>query len=231
MGRLLVTAILDRSGSMSVLAPDVIKNYNGYIDELKNLDQEVLVTLIQFDEQYEDVYTFLPVQDVPKLTASTYFARGSTALYDAVGRTISAINTHRRKDDKVIVVINTDGFENASHEFNGDAVKKLITKGQTDNDYQFVFIGAGIDAFDGGTAIGVRGASTLSVTRTPTGIGYGYANLAQSTFDYATGSTLTLDTVNASAVLGSEDEWAKNNAGTLDIKPKKRKTTQTNATT
>lgn len=208
MGRLLVNVLLDRSGSMSALVAEVISHYNGYVDDLRTLDQEVLLSLIQFDDRYEEIYVNQPLDKVVPLTTDTYNSRGMTAYFDALARTIKAVDAIKEAGDKVILVVNTDGFENASRIFTGSQVKELVESHDSD-DYQIVFIGAGIDALEEGGAIGIRSYNTLAVSSTPRGIGYSYDNLSHSTIAYATGAAATMDFASSVAELGTEEEWSK----------------------
>lgn len=127
-----IVYILDRSGSMSGLAKDTIGGYNSFLENQKKEEGEAVVTTVLFDNNYDMVHDHVDIKKVQPLTSKEYFARGTTALLDAIGKTINHVgNRHKYALDsevpgKTIVVITTDGFENASREFNYDKIKSMI---------------------------------------------------------------------------------------------------------
>jgi len=163
-----VSFVLDRSGSMESVRNDTIGGFNAFIEAQQKLPGECLATLAQFDHDYEVVYSGKPIKDVPKLTAETFVPRGSTALLDAIGRTIN--ETGKRlsampeadRPGKVIFVILTDGGENASKEFNREQVFKMISLQRDTYKWEIVFLGANQDAIKVGGSIGVAAASSMT---------------------------------------------------------------------
>lgn len=141
MSKLHIVSILDRSGSMGAAQFEVIGAYNSFIEEQKKITKEnnvkTTVSLILFDDKYQEVYTKIDINDVPVLDNKVYYTRGMTALYDAIGK---AINTFEGKK-KVIFFIETDGYENASHEFTANTLKELVEKKKSDG-WDFNFVGA-----------------------------------------------------------------------------------------
>ncbi len=143
--------ILDRSGSMSGLEGDTIGGFNSMIERQKKEEGAAVVTTVLFDSERAMIHDRLPIGDVPRMTEREYFTQGCTALLDAVGSTICHIgNIHkyaRREDvpEKTLVVITTDGYENASREYNYDAVRRLIEEKKAAG-WEFLFLGANIDA-------------------------------------------------------------------------------------
>lgn len=144
--------ILDRSGSMHHLESDTIGGYNSFLEKQKSEEGEAVVTTVLFDDKYEVLHNRVDIKEVQPITNKEYFARGSTALLDAVGKTIKEAE-HRQKftaeaetPGKTIVVIITDGMENASQEYNLDTVKKMVTAQQEKHGWEFIFLGANIDA-------------------------------------------------------------------------------------
>ena len=141
MSKFQIVSILDRSGSMAGTEVEVVGAYNALIKEQKELvavnGVEAEVTLVLFDHDYELVYSSKPINDVPELTLDTYFARGMTALYDAIGKTILLFGG----EEKVIFFIETDGIENASQEFTSQSLSELIEKKKKDG-WDFNFVGA-----------------------------------------------------------------------------------------
>lgn len=157
-----VAMVLDRSGSMMGVRSDIVGGFNQFIEEQKKAPGECTVTLVQFDSQepYEVLRDFTSILDTPPL-GDEYQPRGMTPLFDAVGRCIA--NTGERlaalpeeeRPAKVVVVILTDGLENASREYTSAQVAKM-TKEQTEKyGWQFVYLGANQDAIEAGGDIGV----------------------------------------------------------------------------
>jgi 5S rRNA maturation endonuclease (ribonuclease M5) len=125
------------------------------------------MTLIQFDDRYEVNYKSMPIAEVAELIEKeTYITRGSTALYDAIGKTINELQTDR----DVIFVIITDGYENASREFRGEAIKKMIETLETENKWKFVYLGANQDAIAMGGNIGIKSGQSMTWAATDGGV-------------------------------------------------------------
>lgn len=135
-----IICILDRSGSMGHMQEEVISNFNHFLMEQKELEGKAKLTLVLFDDRYEMIYDEIDLQKARKLTNRQYFARGMTAMNDAVGRTL----VNKKQHDKAIVLIHTDGHENHSKEYNAKDIKKLV-KGLKKK-WEFIFVGADIDA-------------------------------------------------------------------------------------
>ncbi len=144
--------ILDRSGSMSGLEKDTVGGFNSMISKQKTEDGEALVSTVLFDNKSVVIHDRLPLDDVPPMTEKEYFTRGCTALLDALGDAIHHIgNIHkyaRREDvpEKTLFVITTDGFENASRRYDYDTVRAMIERQKEKYGWDFLFLGANIDA-------------------------------------------------------------------------------------
>ncbi|MBQ1545038.1 MAG: VWA domain-containing protein [Clostridia bacterium] len=144
--------ILDRSGSMSGLESDTIGGFNAMIEKQKKEEGSAYVSTVLFDDRTEVIHDRLPLENVPKLTEKDYFVRGCTALLDAVGSAIHHIgNIHKyaRPEDvpeKTIFVITTDGMENASSRWTYEELKRTIERQQEKYGWEFLFLGANIDA-------------------------------------------------------------------------------------
>ncbi|MBR3589126.1 MAG: hypothetical protein IKL16_06140 [Clostridia bacterium] len=164
--------ILDRSGSMQGLERDTIGGFNSMIEKQKELDGECYVSTVLFDDKSEVLHDRLKLSRVPKMTNKDYFVRGCTALLDAVGGAVHHIgNIHKyaRPEDvpeKTIFVITTDGLENASTRYSGGDVKRMIERQKEKYGWEFLFIGANIDAGLEAEKIGI--ARNRSVNYTPT---------------------------------------------------------------
>ena len=164
--------ILDRSGSMSGRESDVIGGYNHLLAEQRKKEGEARVTTVLFDDRYERLYDDTPLADTPDLTDETYFVRGSTALLDAVGRTISDLRARDKAGDRparTMVAITTDGMENASREYRFETVREMI-RAQEGAGWEFVFLGANIDAAAAAGRIGIRADRAANFTADAAGI-------------------------------------------------------------
>ncbi len=144
--------ILDRSGSMAGLEQDTIGGFNAMIEKQKREAGEALVSTVLFDNNSTVIHDRVPLGKLPKLTEKEYYVRGCTALLDAVGGAIHHIgNVHKyaREEDrpeKTLFVITTDGFENASRLYSYERVKAMIQRQQERYGWEFLFLGANIDA-------------------------------------------------------------------------------------
>ena len=154
--------LLDRSGSMETCRVDTIGGFNAFVSDQKTLGGKL--TLVQFDHEIKNVYEDTPLGDVAPLTTETFQPRGSTALMDAIGRTIKA---HESKTG-VVFIIQTDGGENSSHKYTKAHIKDLIEQ-KTKDGWTFMYLGANQDAFAEAGSMGIAPTATLhyDVTRTP----------------------------------------------------------------
>ncbi len=154
--------ILDRSGSMSGLESDTIGGFNALLEKQRKEPGECIVTTVLFDDKYELLHDRLPLKGVSPITDSEYFVRGSTALLDAIGRTIDkTVNVQKHTAEpeqasKVLFVIITDGMENSSREYRFDHVKKMVEHEQNQYGWEFLFLGANIDAIETASHFGIR---------------------------------------------------------------------------
>ena len=144
--------ILDRSGSMSGLEHDTIGGFNSMIEKQKKEEGAAVVSTVLFDHESAVIHDRLPLEQVPRMTEAEYFTRGCTALLDAVGGAIHHIgNVHKyaRREDvpqKTLFVITTDGCENASKYYDYDRVHKMIERQKEKYGWEFLFLGANMDA-------------------------------------------------------------------------------------
>lgn len=169
--RRLIAVVLDRSGSMIEVQADTEGGLRAFLEAQAEAPGETFVSLYEFDDRYSVVYENLPLADVP---AYRLAPRGTTALLDAVGKTITTLGRQlaEKPDDErpgeVVVVILTDGEENSSREYQLPLINKMITLQQEKYGWQFVFLGADQDAFATGGSMGIRADSTLSYASTNT---------------------------------------------------------------
>ncbi len=154
-----IAYILDRSGSMEPMREPAVAAFNDFIRLQKEVPGEARLTLVQFDDRYEVPMAALRIQDVPQLTAATFVPRGSTALFDAIGRTIHDFNIRLQKlpkaqqPGKVILAIFTDGAENASREYTAKHISDLIHLYRVEKGWEFLFLAANQDAIASAAAM------------------------------------------------------------------------------
>ena len=153
--------ILDKSGSMSGLESDTIGGYNAMLKKQQQAPGEARVTTVLFDDGYEVLHDRIDIQGVAPITENEYYVGGCTALLDAIGKTIDKIVNAQRytqpeyRSDQVIFVITTDGLENASREYSYEKIKKLIEREKTQYQWEFIFLGANIDAIETAARFGI----------------------------------------------------------------------------
>ena len=147
-----IVFILDRSGSMAGLEGDTIGGFNGMLEKQRQEEGEAYVSTVLFDNHSDVIHDRLTLDRVPRLTGKEYYVRGCTALLDAVGgaiRHIANVHKYAREEDrpeKTLFVITTDGMENASRQYTYEKVRSMIEKQKREYGWEFLFLGANIDA-------------------------------------------------------------------------------------
>ena len=160
--------ILDRSGSMSGLEADTIGGFNSMIEKQKREPGEALVSTVLFDHESAVLHDRVPLNCVAPMTARDYSVRGSTALLDAIGGAIHHIgNVHKyaRPEDvpeHTLIVITTDGMENASHRYDSDTIKHMIERQKTKYKWEFLFLGANINAIETARRFGIDASHAVN---------------------------------------------------------------------
>jgi Mg-chelatase subunit ChlD len=193
-----VTIVLDRSGSMEAIRSDVVGAFNAFVHDQQQLPGECRLTLVQFDDEYEVVFRVRAISDVPDLNHDSFVPRGSTALLDAIGRTIRELD--KRLADagapdgaaRVLVAILTDGLENASTDFKRDDVFRMI-KERTDRGWAFLFLAANQDAIMEGGLIGIGAAQSLNFMATATGVHDGTQSLSDALAEFRSSGKASFD--------------------------------------
>lgn len=189
-----IAVVLDRSGSMSSIREDTIGGFNAFLDSQKKAPGEATLTLVEFDNEYTVLQSFTPLSRVFPLTHDTYIPRGSTALLNAIGRTIRDTGRslsempESARPGKVLFVIITDGHENASHEeispnlrYTKQQINEMITLQRKQYSWDFVFLGANQDAIESGVSMGINKASTMTYAANATGTQHAYASVSANT--------------------------------------------------
>jgi hypothetical protein len=185
-----VLMVVDMSGSMSPLAEDVRGGFNTYIETLKEGKGRYRVTATVFDTEFEPLCVASKLKHVPPLTTGNYMPRGMTALCDAIGKTITDFErlTTLGDDDRVLLVVQTDGEENASREFNATQVKALITERETGGKWVAVFLGANLDSISQAGSMGFTRQNTVD-----TSLGGRLDNATSTRSIYVGAATATMD--------------------------------------
>ena len=178
--------ILDRSGSMGGLESDTIGGFNSMLQKQQNEPGECRITTVLFDNEYDVLHDRIDIQAVSPITENEYFVRGSTALLDAVGMTIGKIGAVQKntleeyRAGKVLFVITTDGMENASREFSYDKVKSMVEHQKSKYSWEFIFLGANIDAVDVADRFGISRNRAQNFHNDSKGIELNYEALSET---------------------------------------------------
>ena len=179
-----IVCVLDRSGSMSGIIDDMIGGFNTFIEDQKKEIGDCNLTVALFDDRYELLYDNVDIKKVKPITRAEWSPRGSTALYDAIGKTINDVETRYvktdKRPDKVLVCIVTDGEENFSKEYNLEAVKKLIGQKEKDK-WSFLYLAANQDAFSVGGGFGISRGNTINFAASSQGSVFVNSTLSKAT--------------------------------------------------
>lgn len=166
--------LIDRSGSMHGSEEDTMGGFNSFIEKERKNEGNTNVTTILFDNEYEELYRRKPIDKVEKLTGDVYYVRGSTALLDAIGKTITTLE--REIENKVLFVIMTDGMENSSVEFSKSQIKNMIEN----HKWEFIFIGADIDSYSEAGRIGIKRTHVANYRKSRRGVEDAYASVRKA---------------------------------------------------
>lgn len=202
--------ILDRSGSMSSMKEEAIGGFNSFLKEQKDLPGEARITVALFDHEYMLLCDGKNIKEVEPLTDKTYEPRGTTALMDAIGRTLddvgkrinsaahtcNACGTNAKKPAKVLVAILTDGLENASRDYKKARINEMISHHKKNHDWQFLFLAANQDAFAEGGSMGVLHNMSMNYTMDSAGFTKGFKTLSASAKLYRAVDTEVFATAN-----------------------------------
>ena len=221
----LICLILDRSGSMSGRKSDVINGANGFIDKQKALPDPASIALVRFDsEGIERFRAMAPLAECTPITEEDYQPRGGTPLLDAVGQTIMALegDWRREQPERAIVVIVTDGLENASREYTKLKVKELIEARQASGKWAFIYLGANVDAFAEGGEMGIAAANTAGYVNSAAGLRATYNSASASVSHMrTTGRTLA---ENLGGSINEDGSVTKRPEGGAQARPEQPKT-------
>ena len=199
--------ILDKSGSMTGLEKDTIGGFNSMLEKQKKVDGGCRVTTVLFDNRYELLHDRIDLQAVQPLTDKDYEPGGSTALLDAIGRTIHKIGAVQRhtagayRASHVLFVIITDGEENSSREYTGRKIKEMIERQKSEYGWEFVFLGANIDAVAEADSLGISKDNAVKYRNSASGVRSNYEAVVEFTQEAMAPSE--------DGVAGSSGNWKK----------------------
>lgn len=185
-----IVFIIDKSGSMFNLADDTVGGFNSFIENQKKEPGEAKLTTVLFDTRYDIIHDGEDIQNVKPLTKKEYCPVGMTALYDALGSTINRVGRRlcetpeEQRPSKVIFVVTTDGLENASSEYTRSQVKDMITHQTEKYSWEFMFLGANIDAEEAATEIGISASMTSAYNATSVGTTALYSTVSKAVSGY-----------------------------------------------
>lgn len=188
--------ILDRSGSMAGLESDTIGGYNAMLEDQKKGADEAIITTVLFDDRYELLHDRINIKGVKNISEKEYYVRGMTALVDAIGKTIHKIinvqrNTAKEEQaEKVMFVITTDGMENSSREYSYDKVKAMIEKQKNKYGWEFIFLGANIDAISEAAKFGIEDNRAAQFHNDKEGIELNYRTVSKAMGYYRAGKSV-----------------------------------------
>ena len=198
-----VVFILDRSGSMSGLETDTIGGFNSMIAKQKKEEGEAYISTVLFDDTCEVLYDRVPVNKVEPMNDNQYYVRGCTALLDAIGGAIHHIgNVHKyaREEDrpeKTLFIITTDGMENASRQYSYEKVKEMVERQKEKYGWEFLFLGANIDAIDVAGKFGIDSNRALNYVSDHKGTQLNYEVLNKTVSEFRACKSLVKEEIDA----------------------------------
>jgi hypothetical protein len=196
-----IVVVLDRSGSMDSIAKPTVDGLNSFIKEQRNAKGDATMTLVQFDHEYQIDYTARPINEVKDLiNGETFRPNGTTALFDAVGKTINDLNT----TDDVVFVIITDGHENASRTYNQQQVFGLIEE-KKKMGWNFLFLGANQDAIKAGSSLGISSSNSVNYNATADSVNTLYHNISNKVSSFRSSKFSGMDLNISSQALNFND--------------------------
>ena len=191
-----ITLVVDRSGSMNAIREDAEGGVNAFIAQQADQPGQALLTLVQFDTEYEFIHRGLPVEQAP---AYQLAPRGATALLDAVGRAVNetgqrlAAMPEPQRPGLVVFVVMTDGQENSSREFTKAQIRQMIERQERDYNWHFTFLGADQDAFDEARQLGIRATGAANFAKGKVAAAYAATGAKLSRMRRASAAGETVD--------------------------------------
>jgi hypothetical protein len=193
-----VTIVLDESGSMEPLQQDTIGGVNQFLKEQRALPGQCTLSLLKFNHEDRPVFTGRPIAEAPDLTIGTYQPSGNTALLDALGRAIMEAGGRLRamseadRPGKVIIMVVTDGEENSSRTWTRDQIKKAVEHQISVYKWEFVFLGANVDAFAEAGALGMLASHSMQTHPTRRSVASSYSSASLNTANFRSGASSSM---------------------------------------
>jgi hypothetical protein len=184
-----IVAILDRSGSMKSIISDAIGGYNTFLEEQKKNSKPADLTVILFDDKYEKFYSGALPQ-APKMDKDSYVPRGSTALLDAMGRTIDDVGrelanlSEDQRPNKVLFIIITDGEENASTKYTSKQISDMVSRQRDMYKWEFIFLAANLDAIASASMIGIQAQNAVNFVSNAASVKGSYGLVSEAICNY-----------------------------------------------
>lgn len=193
-----VTIVLDESGSMEPLQQDTIGGVNRFLKEQRALPGKCTISLLKFNHEDRPVFTGRPIAEAPDLTTDTYQPNGNTALLDALGRAITEGGARFRamseadRPGKVVVMVVTDGEENLSRTWTKEKIRKAVELQTHVYKWEFVFLGANVDAFAEAGALGMPSSHSMQTHATRLSVAASYSSASFNTANYRSGASSSM---------------------------------------
>ena len=212
--------VIDKSGSMGGLESDTIGGFNAMLEEQRKAPGKCMLTTLLFDTGCTLLHERIDILGISPMSASDYRAGGGTALLDAIGTAISRIDNVQAhtaepfRAGKVMFVIITDGYENASREYSLQQIKALIEERQAEHGWEFIYLGANIDAVQAAGSIGIRAGNAAEYLSDPEGTRLNYSAMSEAVTNYRAGAAMpsqSLDRIREDQKKrGGHKGWFKN---------------------
>lgn len=228
-----IVCVIDRSGSMESIKTDAIGGFNNFLKEQQNEPGEATMTIMLFDDKFEFLCQGKPVKEVEPLSDKTFVPRGSTALLDAIGETITSLN--ERNPEKAIIMILTDGHENASRNYNKGKIKQMIDACK-ENKWFVAYLSADAEAFDDAQSVGIGHAQTMSFTPNKQGAHVSMMSCSYAASDYRSAGYKGMSSMavygatarnnyrpGVNELLNSNSPFSSSIGSSSDTKPKRKK--------
>ena len=188
--------LIDRSGSMNVCEEDTIGGYNSFLDIQRREEGRAYVTTVLFDNHYEVLCEHADISEAVYLSGKEYYARGTTALLDAIGLTISRVSQRQKAENgnaKTLMVIITDGQDNVSRVYSVKDIYEMIHEQQDHNGWQFIFLGADMESIRTARSIGISPAQTGSFTKANEGVRQKFSGISRTVSHFRKNGQLNQD--------------------------------------
>lgn len=191
MKKIDIICVLDMSGSMGSIIEKAREGFNQFLKEQKQSKKKIKLSLLFFDDSFYMPYKNISIKKIKPVNEDTYYAHGSTALYDAIGTSIDnyiddlALTEKNERADKSLFVILTDGFENASRVYHQDRIKLLVTHMREEFNSEFIYLGANQDSCFQAESMGMSGNNAFNYDATNDGITVAYSKISEATAYYS----------------------------------------------